>query len=155
MIKIIITIIKMFRMTIVSAPTRTVDEDLDRNIAFFLSDIGYIPRLKPTTDFQVISRSAYFRLFKECFLIHSDRYWTGDELLSYLKTSRTTLYRHLNKLKSMDLLEEIQDGKNKKYRLRSGDLVRAWSWVEVNLKMALENYKKNVEHISELIKREE
>lgn len=140
----------MFKMTIVSTPSRVLDEDLDRNIAYFLSDIGYIPRLKPDTDFQSISRSAYFRLFKECFLINSQRYWTGEELLAYLKTSRTTLYRHLNKLKAMDLLEEVQEGKNKKYRLRSGDIVHAWNWVEVNIKMALENYKKTVQHISDL-----
>ncbi len=137
----------MFRMTIVSAPSRAIDSDLDKTVAFFLSDIGYIPRLKPSTDFQVITKSAYFRLFKECFLMRSDRYWTGDELLSYLSTSRTTLYRHLNKLKSMDLLEEIQEGKIKKYRLRSGNILRAWTWVEVNIKMALENYKKTVEQI--------
>jgi DNA-binding transcriptional ArsR family regulator len=137
----------MFRMTIVSAPSRAIDSDLDKTVACFLSDIGYIPRLKPSTDFQVITKSAYFRLFKECFLMRSDRYWTGDELLSYLSTSRTTLYRHLNKLKSMDLLEEIQEGKIKKYRLRSGNILRAWTWVEVNIKMALENYKKTVEQI--------
>ncbi|MCL5678616.1 MAG: helix-turn-helix domain-containing protein [Candidatus Thermoplasmatota archaeon] len=137
----------MFRMTIVSAPSRAAENDLDKTIAFFLSDIGYIPRLKPSTDFQVISKSAYFRLFKECFLARSDRYWTGDELLAYLNTSRTTLYRHLNKLKAMDILEEIQEGKVKKYRLRSGDILRAWSWVEVNIKMALDNYKKTVEQI--------
>lgn len=137
----------MFRMTVVSAPSRALENDLDRTIAFFLSDIGYIPRLKPSTDFQVIARSAYFRLFKDCFLMRSDRYWTGDELLTYLSTSRTTLYRHLNKLKSMDILEEVQEGKVKKYRLRSGNILKAWTWVEVNIKMALENYRKTVEQI--------
>ncbi|MEM0158805.1 MAG: helix-turn-helix domain-containing protein [Thermoplasmataceae archaeon] len=142
----------MFKMTVVAAPTRIMDEDLDKNIAYFLSDIGYIPKLRPTTDFQVISRSAYFRLFKECFLLHSEKYWTGEELMAYLGTSRTTLYRHLNKLKSMDLLEEVQDGKSKKYRIRSGDILKAWNWVEVNMKMAMENYRKTVEHISRLSK---
>lgn len=140
----------MFKMTIVSSPTRDPGDDLDRNIAYFLSDIGYIPRLKISTDFNSITKSAYFRLFKECFLMKSERYWTGDELISYLHTSRTTLYRHLNKLKAMDMLEETQDGKSKKYRLRSGDLLKAWSWVEVNVRMALDNYRKNVERISEL-----
>ncbi len=140
----------MFKMTVVSTPTRLLDEDLDKNIAYFLSDIGYIPRLKPSTDLQVIAKSAYFRLFKDCFLLNSEKYWTGDELLAYLKTSRTTLYRHLNKLKSMDILEEIQDGKTKKYRMRSGDIIRAWNWVEVNVKMALDNYKKTVERIWQL-----
>lgn len=141
----------MFKLAVVSIPTRVLDNDLDRNIAFFLSDIGYIPRLKPTTDMQTITRSAYFRLFKECLLLNPDRYWTGDELMAYLATSRTTLYRHLNKLKYLDILEEIQDGKTKKYRLRSGNLLKAWNWVEVNVKMALDNYRKTVEHIQEII----
>ena len=130
----------MFKLTMVSAPSRVLDTDLDRTIAYFLSDIGYIPRLSPDTDYSQIAESAYFRLFKECFLLNPQRYWTGDELMAYLKTSRTTLYRHLNKLKAMDILEEIQEGKTKKYRMRSGDLLRAWSWVEINMKMAMENY---------------
>lgn len=141
----------MFKMTMVSAPSRVLDRDLDRTIAYFLSDIGYIPRLSPDTDYSQIAESAYFRLFKECFLLNPERYWTGDELMAYLKTSRTTLYRHLNKLKAMDILEEIQKGKTKKYRMRSGDLLRAWSWVEINMKMAMENYRKTVEHISSLV----
>ncbi len=141
----------MFKLTMVSAPSRVLDTDLDRTIAYFLSDIGYIPRLSPDTDYSQIAESAYFRLFKECFLLNPQRYWTGDELMAYLKTSRTTLYRHLNKLKAMDLLEEIQEGKTKKYRMRSGDLLRAWSWVEINMKMAMENYRKTVEHISSLV----
>jgi DNA-binding transcriptional ArsR family regulator len=141
----------MFKLTMVSAPSRVLDTDLDRTIAYFLSDIGYIPRLSPDTDYSQIAESAYFRLFKECFLLNPQRYWTGDELMAYLKTSRTTLYRHLNKLKAMDILEEIQEGKTKKYRMRSGDLLRAWSWVEINMKMAMENYRKTVEHISSLV----
>ncbi len=141
----------MFKITVVSSPARVLENDLDKTIAYFLSDIGYIPRLKPETDYRSIYRSAYFRLFKECFLVYGDRYWTGEELLAYLKTSRTTLYRHLNKLKTMDILEEQQDGKSKKYRLRSVNLMRAWNWVEVNLKMALDNYKKTVESIQRLL----
>ncbi|MFG1450042.1 MAG: helix-turn-helix domain-containing protein [Thermoplasmataceae archaeon] len=140
----------MFKITVATTPARSLDNDLDRNIAYFLSDIGYIPRVSPTTDLQTIRESAYFRLFRDCFLLKAERYWTGDELMAYLKTSRTTLYRHLNKLKSMDILEEVQEGKTKKYRLRSGDLMKAWNWVEVNTKLALDNYRKTVEQISRL-----
>ncbi len=141
----------MFKISVVSVPTRIVSDDLDRNIAYFLSDIGYIPRLRPDTDFQTISKAAYFRLFKECFVINSSRYWSAEELMAYLQVSRTTLYRHLNKLKGLDILEEIQEGKTKKYRIRFGDLLRAWNWVEVNLKMAIENYRHTVEIISEIV----
>ena len=141
----------MFKISVVSVPTRIVSDDLDRNIAYFLSDIGYIPRLRPDTDFQTISKAAYFRLFKECFVINSSRYWSAEELMAYLQVSRTTLYMHLNKLKGLDILEEIQEGKTKKYRIRFGDLLRAWNWVEVNLKMAIENYRHTVEIISEIV----
>ncbi|SMD30515.1 winged helix-turn-helix domain-containing protein [Picrophilus oshimae] len=134
----------MFKITITSVPSR-YDDDPDRIIAYFLSDIGYIPRFNPEHDINSIKSSAYFKLFK-CFLI-TDRYWGVDELTSYLKTSRTTLYRHLNKLKSMDIIEELNDGREKKYRLRSGNIESAWSWVEVNVKMALDNYRKTVENI--------
>ncbi len=143
----------MFKITLVSTPSRFLEDDLDKTIAYFLSDIGYIPRLKPETDYQSIYKSAYFRLFRDCFLLHSDRYWTGDELMSFLSTSRTTLYRHLNKLKTMDLLEELQEGKTKKYRIRSGDIEKAWNWVEVNMKMTLDNYRKTVKKIGELLNR--
>ena len=141
----------MFKMTVVASPTRVISEDLDRNIAYFLSDIGYIPRLRPDTDMSSIVSSAYFRLFKDCFLMNAERRWSGEELMAYLKTSRTTLYRHLNKLKSLDILEETQEGKTKRYRLRSGDIIRAWGWVEVNLKIALEAYRKSVERIASLL----
>ncbi len=144
----------MFKITIASTPQRVLDQDLNRSIAYFLSDIGYIPRLNPNTDFESISKSVYFRLFKECFLDNSERYWTGEELMAYLKTSRTTLYRHLNKLKSMDLLEEEHDGKNKKYRLRGGNLETAWNWVKININMALDNYEKTVEHVWRLSKKQ-
>ncbi|KAA8922310.1 helix-turn-helix domain-containing protein [Thermoplasma sp.] len=142
----------MFKISITSVPSRVDESDLDRSIAYFLSDIGYIPRISPSTDMNSIKASVYFRLFKECFLIHSERYWTPEELMAYLNTSRSTLYRHLNKLKYLDILEEIKDGKVKKYRLRSGDLLKAWSWVEINIKMAIENYRNNVEHINSLIR---
>ncbi len=145
-------LIHMFKITVVSTPTRVLGDDLDKMIAYFLYDIGYIPRLNPDTDYQTIYESAYFRLFRDCFLFHGDRYWTGEELLAFLKTSRTTLYRHLNKLKSMDILEEKQEGKTKKYRLRFGNLLSAWNWVEVNLKLALDNYRKTVEAIDKLLK---
>ncbi|MCL4314991.1 MAG: winged helix-turn-helix domain-containing protein [Candidatus Thermoplasmatota archaeon] len=141
----------MFKFSLVTVPSRPPTDDLDKNLAFFLSDIGYIPRVRPDSDMQSILSSAYYRLIRECFLEFPDRYWSPDELLSYLSTSRTTLYRHLNKLKSMDILEEGQDGRIKKYRLRSGDLLKAWSWVEINIKIAMEGYRKSVEKIEALL----
>ena len=78
-----------------------------------------------------------------------------------LGTSKPTVYRHLNKLKSLDLLEEIQsiDESTKKakkaYRLRYGDLKKAWNFVEAHVKVAMENYGKTVEHLQNLMIKEQ
>ena len=34
----------MFKITIASSPQRILDNNLERSLAYFLSDIGYIPR---------------------------------------------------------------------------------------------------------------
>ncbi len=137
----------MFKITIASSPQRVLDSNLERSLAYFLSDIGYIPRMNPDTDMETIRRSAGFRLFMECFLREPEKYWEVEEIIAHLAISRTTLYRHLNKLKSMDILEDSHGGRSKNYRLRGGNLEAAWAWVEINVKMTLENYRKTVEHV--------
>ncbi len=140
----------MFEMNITIIDPMIHSDDLDSVLLSFLSSIGYMPRVDPQRDFEKAIESVPYRLFKECFLLRPDMEWTVEDLLSYLGTTRTTLYRHLNKLKSMDILEERQEGMVKMYRLRYGDLARAWNFVEANVKMAMENYRRMVEHISKL-----
>ncbi len=125
------------------------ERDLDRVLVHFLSSIGYM-KYNPDKDFEEAKKSVGYRLFKECLLLHPEKLWSVDELLTYLNTSRPTLYRYLNKLKSYDLLEEEHEGIAKKYRLRYGDIEKAWSFVEANVKMAMENYRREVEHIASL-----
>ena len=125
------------------------EDDLDRVLVHFLSSIGYIKH-SPDKDFETAKKSVGYRLFKECFILHPEKMWSVDELLNYLNTSRPTLYRYLNKLKSYDLLEEEHEGIAKRYRLRYGDIEKAWSFVEANVKMAMENYRREVEHIAKL-----
>jgi len=71
-----------------------------------------------------------------------------------LKTTKPTIYRHLNKLKYMDLLEEmaVKDGKEERkgYRLRYGNLEKAWNFVEAHVDVAMENYRTTVEHMGKL-----
>ena len=80
-----------------------------------------------------------------------------DEIAVSLKTSRPTVYRHLNKLKGFDILEEVQvfddiTKQNKKaYQLRYGNLEKAWNFVEAHIKVAVENYGKTVEHLQNLL----
>jgi N-glycosylase/DNA lyase len=70
------------------------------------------------------------------------------------------VYRHLNKLKGFDILEEVQifdetTKQNKKaYRLRYGNLQKAWNFVEAHLKVAIENYGKTVEHLQKLVEKQ-
>ena len=66
----------------------------------------------------------------------------GKKLSPSLKSVITSLYAD-----DSDSMINIL-GKD---RMRSGDLLRAWSWVEINMKMAMENYRKTVEHISSLV----
>ena len=143
----------MFEIDVKIISTMSGESDIDRILVKFLWAIGYL-RIDPDRDFENAVKSIPYRLFKECFLLHTDRGWTVDELLSYLHTSRPTLYRHLNKLKSLDIIEERQEGMTKKYRLRYGNLSKAWNFVDANVKIAMENYRMIVEKINELMKRQ-
>ena len=66
-----------------------------------------------------------------------------------------SVYRHINKLKALDLLEEVggaADGKGRKgYRLRYGNLARAWDFTEANAQNALKRYRETVNHLQALV----
>ncbi len=124
----------------------------------FLRDIGYLQKEKTFAEGR---KSPAFRLFVDCFLRHPEKAWTVEELESHLGFSRPTLYRHLNKLKELDILEAVpvelgeENGAMKKgYRLKYGDLKKAWSFVEAHVDMAMENYRKTVNHLWALFEKE-
>ncbi|MGB2581605.1 MAG: transcriptional regulator, partial [Thermoplasmata archaeon] len=80
------------------------------------------------------------------------------DLAIALGTTKTTVYRHINKLKGFDILEEIgverPDGSSKKgYRVRYGDLSKAWNFTEAHVQVAMENYRKTVDHLQELVRK--
>ncbi len=140
----------MFEIQVRMVSPMSHDRDPDSALARFLAAIGYI---KPTMGENVeeARHSVGFRLFKECFLAHPDKMWSAEEMIVHLDTSKPTLYRYLNKLKALDLLEESHEGITKRYRLRYGNLRKAWTFVEANVNIAMENYRKMVEHIMELM----
>ena len=80
-----------------------------------------------------------------------------EELMMELKATKATIYRHLNKLKSMDILEEGKIGNGKKvkktYKLRYGNIAKAWSFVDAHVKVAMENYNETVSHLQKLVER--
>lgn len=145
----------MFQMSVTIVNPMKYEKNLDAVLIHFLTSIGYIPKIDPQRDISSAMNSVPYKLFKECFLLHPDRLWKADELIAYLQTTRPTLYRHLNKLKSLDLLEERQKGMNKLYRLRYGDLSKAWNFVEANVNLAMQNYRLMVEHIASLVEGEQ
>ncbi len=138
----------MFEIQIRMVTVPREDIDADRALFIFLTSIGYIRY--DENDFESAKNNAGFRLFK-AFLENSEKFWSADELMAYLGTSRPTLYRYLNKLKSLDILEEKQEGMGKRYRIRYGNLIRAWNFVEANVDIAMDNYRKIVEHLTRLM----
>lgn len=146
-----------FEIIVASNTPLTPLSNLEEATAIFLDHIGYFPKgHDPKADPKSLRKSIPFRLFVDCFLRRMDRGWLVEELAAKLKTSKPTVYRHLNKLKSLDILESVdaedeETGQTKKaYRIRYSDLSKAWSFTEANVEMAMESYRKTVNHIQKL-----
>ena len=137
----------MFEITLTHLTHPVNTEDLDSVLVNFLYGIGYLRRDEHMDN---LKGTVAYRLFRDCFLLNPEKYWPPEELMNYLGTSRTTLYRHLNRLKDMGFLEEKMDGKKKLYRFHHGDIRMAWTYVETNITLTLQSYKKYVENISSL-----
>ncbi|MDR1690574.1 MAG: helix-turn-helix domain-containing protein [Candidatus Methanoplasma sp.] len=125
----------------------------------FLVQIGYIPKgYDPKTSATSVRESVPYKLFMDFFMKNTSKAWAVEELAALLETTKPTIYRHINKLKSMDLLESIDvefDGATRKgYRIRYGDLSKAWSFTEANVNMAMENYRRTVSHFQSLARSE-
>jgi predicted transcriptional regulator len=130
--------------------------DLDEVLTEFLRLIGYLP---PSEDGRTgegpVAQTLAYRLVRECLLRDPSRPWYGEELAAVLKTTKPTVYRHLNKLKALDLLEEVAGDAGAKgrkgYRLRYGNLARAWDFTEANAQNALRRYRETVNHLQGLL----
>jgi len=149
----------MFELNVVSNTPLGAMTDMDTVAETFLTQIGYIPKgYDPKTDAVSIRESVPYRLFMDFFVRNTSKAWTVDELAALMRTTKPTVYRHINKLKSMDILESADtefDGQTRKgYRIRYGDLRKAWSFTEANVNMAMENYRKTVEHFQKLAEEE-
>jgi DNA-binding transcriptional ArsR family regulator len=136
------------RYTTPLTPVKDVDEVLRE----FLTLVGYLP------EGEGGDRSIAYRLLRDCFLKTPERPWNAEELATVLKTSKPTIYRHLDKLKAMDLLEEVAEKgeggpgrKGKGYRIRYGNLSRSWDFVEANAQNALKRYRETVDHLQGLL----
>lgn len=149
----------MFELQVTSnTPLSSVD-DVDVVAETFLIQIGYIPKgYDPKTSAVSLRDSVPYRLFMDYLMRNMNKAWTVEELAALLDTTKPTIYRHINKLKSLDLLEsmdvEFEGQMRKGYRIRYGDLNKAWSFTEANVNMAMENYRKTVAHFQSVIEKE-
>lgn len=145
----------MFELQVISNTPMTGVDDVNVVAETLLVQIGYLPKgYDPKTGAITVRDSVPYRLFMDHLMAHPSKAWTVEELASLLGTTKPTIYRHINKLKSMDLLEAMDveyDGQIRKgYRIRFGDLAKAWSFTEANVNMAMENYRKTIVHFQEL-----
>ena len=149
----------MFELQVVSNTPMTGVDDLDVLAETFLVQIGYLPKGYDPRSAGALSvrDSIPYRLFMDFFMKNPSKAWTAEELAVLLDTSKPTIYRHINKLRSMDILENTDvigaDGQTRKgCRIRYGDLEKAWSFTEANVALAMENYKKTVLRFQQLVK---
>ncbi len=126
-------------------------DTLEEVLENFLLDIGYLSGRKMGEE---LYESIPFRLWTDCFLKMPEKSRTVDELAALLDSSKPTIYRHLNKLKKMDLLEsqdivEEDNGEvvKKGYRLRQGDLLTAWHVTEANIESTMKRYRETIDKI--------
>jgi len=149
----------LFELQVVSNTPMNAVSDKDIVAETFLVQIGYIPKgYDPKTQAASVRDSVPYRLFMDFFMKNTSKAWAVEELAALLETTKPTIYRHINKLKAMDLLESIDvefDGAVRKgYRIRYGNLSKAWSFTEANVNMAMENYRRTVSHFQSLVRAE-
>jgi hypothetical protein len=145
-----------FELTLRYTTPLTPISDVEEVLQEFLRMVGYLPEGEDHRGGDgPVSQTLAYRLVRECLLRDPARAWYAEELVAVLKTSKPTVYRHINKLKSLDMLEEVggaANGKGRKgYRLRYGNLSRAWDFTEANAQNALRRYRETVNHLQTLL----
>lgn len=148
-----------FELNVVTNIPLTPLSNIDEVAILFLNQIGYFPKgYDPKTDVTDIRDSVPYKLMVDYFLDRMDKAWVVEDLAVALGTTKATVYRHINKLKGFDLLEEMnvedaQGSPRKGYRVRYGNLSKAWNFTEAHVNVAMENYRKTVDHLQELASR--
>jgi len=145
-----------FELNVVSNTPLTPLNDIDEVAILFLNHIGYFTKgYDPKTDVTDIRDSVPYKLMVNFFLERMEKAWVVEDLATALGTTKATVYRHINKLKGFDILEEMNtedaEGSSRKgYRIRYGNLSKAWNFTEAHVQVAMENYRKTVDHLQEL-----
>jgi DNA-binding transcriptional ArsR family regulator len=145
-----------FELTLRYATPLTPLPSIEEVLPEFLRQIGYLPEGPDGRSGEgPVRETIAYRLVRECLLRDPTRAWYPEELTAVLGAAKASVYRHLNKLKALDLLEEVDgsaEGKGRKgYRLRYGNLARAWDFTEANAQNALKRYRESVDHLQGLV----
>lgn len=126
--------------------------------ADFLKLAGYLPTNENNANINAIKKETSYRLFVDCFLKRGDKSWSVDEMATLLKTTKPTIYRHLKRIEGFGILDKLLLDESappkKMYKLKYGDLSKAWNFTEAYVKIAAENYRKSVDHIQKLVENE-
>jgi predicted transcriptional regulator len=149
-----------FEIALKSGRPLTQSKDIEYILIEFLFQIGYLASKYENASHEEIKKVLPYRLVVDCFLRNPNKFWEIDQLAAVLKTTNATIYRHLNKLKVMDLIEETsfpgadERYTKKGYRVRFGELKTAWNFVETHLDIVKDNYRKTVDHLATLMKKQ-
>ncbi|MBM4248899.1 MAG: helix-turn-helix transcriptional regulator [Euryarchaeota archaeon] len=142
----------------------------------FLGVIEYLPESGPAGRKR--SRTGVpFRLLVDCLLRRPEQGWTIDELSTELATTKPTVYRNLHKLGRLGILEKSVpdlpgDGEGapgegaagerptrsparRRYRIRRGNLSKAWNATEWYAGAVVKNYRRTVDEIASFGRRSE
>lgn len=144
-----------FEIAVVSNVPLTPLKDPGEVALAFLQQVGYLPGTPEMGSRNELMDGIPYRLVTECLLDRLERGMTVEQMAARVGTTKATVYRHINKLKQMDLLEEVNvpmaDGPRKGYRIRYGNLAKAWNFVEAHVEVAMEHYRETVEHLQALL----
>jgi DNA-binding transcriptional ArsR family regulator len=144
-----------FSLTLAERPPLDASADGQARLVDMMEAIGYLTPWSTPRGGGDIQDNLAFRLLKDCLLDRPDRSWTMRELMAVLETSKPTLYRHLKKLEALDLMERGLRGESprssKAFRIRYGDLSKAWNFTEEHARQSLKAYRQTVEHLEGLM----
>ena len=114
-----------FEISLVNSPPVADMEDDREAQAEFFTQIGYYAEsYDPRTKARNVYESVPFRVFSDHFLKNPTAAHKVEEMAGRLKTTVATVYRHLNKIKRLDVLDEVEipskhsQKAQKGYRLR-------------------------------------
>lgn len=144
-----------FKINVVSNVPLTPLKNHTEVALTFLRQVGYLSGgSEGPGAARQMRESIPYRIFI-ALMRNMERGRTVEQMALRLKTTKATIYRHINKLKLLDILEvvdvQMPEGVRRGYRIRYGNLAKAWNFVEAHVQVAMEHYRETVDHLQSLI----